>query len=85
VLEVGLQVVGRLEADEQPVGVGLAAPAEVLAHREVYDVRDAAPQVADAREQVLDVLRRASPFTVNSTRWSTKVISFAGYGCRTKV
>jgi hypothetical protein len=27
----------------------------------------------------------ASPFTVNSTRWSTKVISFAGYGCRTKV
>jgi hypothetical protein len=27
----------------------------------------------------------ASPFTVNSTRWSTKVISFAGYGCRKRV
>src|SRR5215216_6956815 len=58
VLEVGPQVVPRPETDEEPVGVSPTPLAEVLANREVHDVRAAVTERSEAQNEVVHFFRR---------------------------
>jgi hypothetical protein len=58
VLQVSLQVVCGLEANEETVGVAAGARAEVLPDREVNDPWDGIFQAPERGDEVLDIFGR---------------------------
>lgn len=58
VLPVDPQVIRCTETDKKPVSISPTPFAEVLANREIYDVRHAAPEIPQRGDQILDLLLR---------------------------